>query len=191
MLLMGDEVRRTQRGNNNAYCQDNEISWLDWTLLERHRDLHRFVKTLVRQRVELGHTLGVEDQTLNELLREAAIQPHGVTLNRPDLGPESHSVAVTAQGRRGPVLFHVMFNAYWEPLAFELPRLIPGVHGCWRRWIDTYRDAPEDIHDGLGPSVETPSYTVQARSLVVLFALGGDGTLPAGLTPRPGAGSPS
>ena len=46
MLLMGDEVRRTQRGNNNAYCQDNEISWFDWTLLERHRDLHRFVKTL-------------------------------------------------------------------------------------------------------------------------------------------------
>ena len=54
MLLMGDEVRRTQRGNNNAYCQDNEISWFDWTLLERHRDLHRFVKTLVRQRVMLG-----------------------------------------------------------------------------------------------------------------------------------------
>ena len=84
-----------------------------------------------------------------------------------------------------------MFNAYWEPLAFELPPLTPGVHGCWRRWIDTYRDAPEDIHDGLGPSVEGPSYTVQARSLVVLFALGGDGTLPPGLTPRPSAGGSS
>ena len=71
MLLMGDEVRRTQRGNNNAYCQDNEISWFDWTLLERHRDLHRFVKTLVRQRVMLGETLGVEGVSLNEFLREA------------------------------------------------------------------------------------------------------------------------
>jgi pullulanase/glycogen debranching enzyme len=44
MLLMGDQVRRAQRGNNNAYCQDNEISWFDWSLLEKHRDIHRFVK---------------------------------------------------------------------------------------------------------------------------------------------------
>ena len=43
MILMGDEVRRTQRGNNNAYCQDNEISWFDWTLVEKHADVHRFV----------------------------------------------------------------------------------------------------------------------------------------------------
>ena len=48
MLLMGDEVRRTQRGNNNAYCQDNEISWFDWTLVEKHADLHRFVKSSSR-----------------------------------------------------------------------------------------------------------------------------------------------
>ena len=54
MLLMGDEVRRTQRGNNNAYCQDNEISWFDWTLLEQHRDLHRFVKMLIAHRLHAG-----------------------------------------------------------------------------------------------------------------------------------------
>ncbi|MFN2186112.1 MAG: glycogen debranching protein GlgX, partial [Anaerolineae bacterium] len=54
MLLMGDEVRRTQRGNNNAYCQDNEISWFDWTLLEKHADLHRFVQHLVRFRLGLS-----------------------------------------------------------------------------------------------------------------------------------------
>src|SRR4029450_7867177 len=46
MILMGDEVRRTQRGNNNAYCQDNEISWFDWTLVKKHADLHRFVRLL-------------------------------------------------------------------------------------------------------------------------------------------------
>ena len=51
MLLMGDEMRRTQRGNNNAYCQDNEVSWLDWSLLDRHRDLHRFVKMLIAHRL--------------------------------------------------------------------------------------------------------------------------------------------
>src|SRR6478609_8658681 len=51
MLLMGDEMRRTQRGNNNAYCQDNETSWLDWSLLDRHPDLHRFVRLLIAHRL--------------------------------------------------------------------------------------------------------------------------------------------
>jgi len=171
MLLMGDEVRRTQRGNNNAYCQDNEISWFDWALLDRHRDLHRFVKTLVHQRLLVGDTLGVDGRTLNELLRDADIQPHGVRLNKPDLSPESHSLAVTIRGNGRVAPFHAMFNAYWEPLTFELPRPGPEVHDCWRRWIDTYREAPDDICDGLGPPVEGPSYTVQARSLVVLVAL--------------------
>jgi glycogen operon protein len=54
MLLMGDEVRRTQRGNNNAYCQDSDISWFDWSLLERHADIHRFVKMLVGFRQRRG-----------------------------------------------------------------------------------------------------------------------------------------
>ena len=174
MLLMGDEVRRTQCGNNNAYCQDNEISWFDWSLLERHRDLHRFVKTLIGQRLLIGGAPGVQGVILNEILREAEVQPHGVRLNRPDLSAESHSLAATVRGPGGVVLFHLMFNAYWEPLSFELPRLTPGVHQCWRRWIDTYRDAPDDIYDEpLAPSVEGPRYPVQARSGVVLFAMRG------------------
>ena len=178
MLLMGDEVRRTQRGNNNAYCQDNEISWFDWTLLERHRDLHRFVKTLVRQRLMLTKELGVEGVSLNELLRSADIQPHGVRLNEPDLGPESHSLAVTVRDRRRAVMLHVMFNAYWEPLIFELPSPAPGVGNRWRRWIDTYCNAPDDVCDEpLASPVEGPIYTVQARSLVALFAVGKDETL--------------
>jgi isoamylase len=178
MLLMGDEVRRTQRGNNNAYCLDNEISWFDWTLLERRRDLHRYVKTLVRQRLMLGKELGVEGLSLNELLRSAEIQPHGVRLHEPDLNPWSHSLAVTVRPWRRAVSLHVMFNAYWQPLTFNLPRPEPGVHGCWRRWIDTARDAPDDVCEGpLAPAVESPSYTTEARSLVVLFALGESATL--------------
>jgi glycogen operon protein len=186
---MGDEVRRTQRGNNNAYCQDNEISWFDWTLLERHRDLHRFVTTLVGQRLMLSDMIGVEGVSLNELLRRAEIRPHGVRLNEPDPSPESHSLALTVQDRRQPVTFHVMFNAYWEPLAFEVPPLGPGAHEPWRRWIDTARDAPDDIRDGPpAPSVEGLSYTAQPRSLVVLFALRGDGALGPRLAVRPTGG---
>jgi len=171
-LLMGDEVRRTQRGNNNGYCQDNEISWFDWTLLEAHRGLHRFVKTLVHQRLMLGNELGVEGLSLNEILREAEIQLHGVNLNRPDLSPESHSLAITVRGKGRTALFHAMFNSYWEALIFELPSIGAGLDQTWRRWIDTHQDAPHDIYDWPGgPAVEGTSYTLQARSLVLLFAV--------------------
>jgi glycogen operon protein len=178
MLLMGDEVRRTQHGNNNAYCQDNEISWFDWALVDRHRDLHRFVKTLVGQRLMLGKELGIEGVSLNELLQQADIHAHGVRLNEPDLSPDSHSVAFTVRNKRRAVMFHVMFNAYWAPLTFELPKPGPAVGTGWRRWIDTYRDAPDDVCDSPpASSVESGSYAVQARSLVVLFALGADEAL--------------
>ena len=172
MLLMGDEVRRTQQGNNNAYCQDNEIGWFDWTLLDRHGDLHRFVKTLIGQRLMLGKELGIEGVSLNELLRQGEIRVHGVRLDEPDLSPVSHSVAFTVRNKPRGVTFHAMFNAYWEALAFELPHPGPEPGACWRRWIDTWRDSPEDVCDSAPASaVESTSYTVQARSLVVLFAL--------------------
>ncbi len=170
MLLMGDEMRRTQLGNNNAYCQDNEISWLDWTLLDRHRDVHRFVRALIGQRLMIGAEPDLQNASLNDILRQAEIQPHGINVNQPDLSAESHSLAVTVRGLGGAALFHAMFNAYWEPLTFELPRLTSPVHEWWRRWIDTYRDAPEDIREDLGAVVTSARYTVQARSLVVLVA---------------------
>ena len=170
MLLMGDEVRRTQRGNNNAYCQDNDISWFDWTLVERYPDLHRFVKTLIRRRRLLGDTPDIDSLSLNQILREAEIQPHGVRLGAPDLSADSHSLAVTVRGPGGASLFHVDVQRLLGTADLRTP--LPGPQGPrrWRRWIDTYRDAPEDISDDLGPSAEGPGYTVHARSLVVLSA---------------------
>jgi isoamylase len=75
MLQMGDEMRRSQRGNNNAYCQDNEVGWLDWSLLDRHRDLQQFVQKLIAHRLRALGT-GSEEAfglSLNELLRHAEI----------------------------------------------------------------------------------------------------------------------
>src|SRR5262249_2466372 len=71
MLLMGDEVRRTQRGNNNAYCQDNETSWFDWTLLAKHADVHRFVTLLNAGRVFRDPEPERQRISLNKLLRGA------------------------------------------------------------------------------------------------------------------------
>ena len=127
MLLMGDEVRRTQRGNNNAYCHDGDISWFDWTLLEQHPDIHRFVKMLnaFRQRRDVVAEEAV--LSLNELLRRSQIAWHGVALERPDWGDPSHSLAFTLRSLRGRFLLHVMLNAYWEPLTFEMPPLPPDI----------------------------------------------------------------
>jgi isoamylase len=141
MILMGDEVRYTQGGNNNAYCQDNETSWFDWTLLEKHADVHRFLKLLTARRL-LRHTEHELDRmSLNRLIREANKAWHGVRLNQPDWSDHSHSVAFTAEIRREKLLFHLILNAYWEPLDFELPPAANGNTNPWRRWIDTAGDA--------------------------------------------------
>src|SRR5207342_984342 len=69
MILMGDEVRHTQGGNNNAYCQDNETSWFDWSLVEKHADVHRFVRLLLERRLLRDMDAKLQRTSLNELLK--------------------------------------------------------------------------------------------------------------------------
>jgi glycogen operon protein len=169
MILMGDEVRRSQQGNNNAYCQDNEISWFDWSLADKHADTHRFVKQLIHFRQNLPVPEERRGLTLNELIRRARFRWHGIELGKPDWGNDSHTVAFTIHVRRN--WFHMMLNAYWEKLVFELPPL-PG-HGanCWRRVIDTYLEPPEDFcRPSEAPAVDAHNYPVQPRSVVMLMA---------------------
>ena len=177
MISMGDEVRRTQQGNNNAYCQDNETSWFDWTLVAKHADVHRFVTLLNARRLLRG--LGSERNrlSLNQVLREANKVWSGVKLGQPDWGDSSHSLAITAEDRKEKLLFHVILNAYWEPLEFELPRVSGDQRNAWRRWIDTTLDSPNDIVEWeTAPPVAGRSYRAGPRSVVVLFARLGDGT---------------
>jgi glycogen operon protein len=169
MLLMGDEVRRTQRGNNNAYCHDSDISWLDWTLLERHADIHRFVKMLTAFRKRRDLVAEQTPVTLNEMLHRAHVEWHGVALNRPDWGSHSHSLAFSLRSLRQRFVLHGMFNAYWEPLTFELPPPLADSPGSWRRCLDTALASPDDINIfELAPVVSTSSYLVQPRSVVLL-----------------------
>jgi glycogen operon protein len=171
MLLMGDEVRRTQRGNNNAYCQDDEISWFDWTLPDKHPDVYRFVKELIHFRLHRGAPKRDYDMTLTEVLHKANIQWHGIKLNRPDWGDSSHTLAFTVRRMSGELIFHVMLNAYWEPLSFDLPPLAPAFDPGWRRWLDTFLESPEDIcAESEAPAVAGESYLVQPRSVAVLYA---------------------
>jgi glycogen operon protein len=171
MMLMGDEVRRTQGGNNNAYCQDNETSWFDWTLVAKRADVHRFVTLLNARRVLRDDAHERERVALSEFLRKAQITWHGVELDRPDWRPSSHSIAFTAKATVDRVSFHVLLNAYWEALEFELPPLTEGGRDSWRRWIDTALDSPDDIVEWeRAPLVPGRAYRAEPRSVVVLIA---------------------
>jgi isoamylase len=171
MLLMGDEMRRTQNGNNNAYCQDNETSWLDWSLLERHAEIHRFVRGLIRIRnlresVQHDHRL-----TLAELMERVHVQLHGVRLGLPDTAHTSHSLAVTASSLSGDLLMHFALNAYWEPLDFELPTLPAQHRSGWLRIIDTARPSPHDLVElAEAEGAIGAKHRVEPRSVVVMFA---------------------
>ena len=168
MIVMGDEVRRTQRGNNNAYCQDNELSWFDWDLLSRHADLHRFVKLLIARRLLRNVELERRRVSLSEMLREANKAWHGVKLNQPDWSAWSHSVAFGAELPGQGLRLYLILNAYWEPLDFELPPTV-GVN-AWRRWIDTALDPPDEIMEWqMAPPVADGTYHVGPRSVAVLY----------------------
>jgi glycogen operon protein len=160
MLLMGDEVRRTQRGNNNAYCLDDETTWFDWSAVARHADIHRFVRQLVVFRTARALPLERFDMTLNELITQHRIEWHGVTLGEPDWGDVSHSLAATMHFDADRVALHFMINAYWEALAFAIPQLDEN-HAQWRCCVDTFRPSPADI------CVWSESETVQGQTLIL------------------------
>ena len=168
MLTMGDEMRRSQGGNNNAYCQDNETSWLDWSLLERHADVHRFVRVFNQFRQDRHTSRHGDRLTLQQLLDRTPIEWHGVELLCPDWSDSSHSLAFTLKSLSGRMLVHGMLNAYWEPLRFQLP-LAPEPARLWRRFIDTALASPHDVcHWADGVAHMENTYLVQPRSLVLL-----------------------
>jgi len=164
-------VRRTQGGNNNAYCQDNETSWFDWELLAKRADVHRFVTLLNARRRLRKFEPKNQRMTLNQLLRGANSAWHGVKLGQPDWGTTSHSIALTVEIPMEKIFVHLIFNAYWQPLDFELPRLDSVGENPWRRWIDTALDSPHDIIDWETAQL-VPGYTYRAesRSVAALFA---------------------
>ncbi|HEX5152550.1 MAG TPA: glycogen debranching protein GlgX [Parafilimonas sp.] len=169
MILMGDEVRRTQYGNNNAYCQNNELGWFDWSLLEKHPDIHRFVKHVIHARLQRDVSKSEYSMNLNQLLSTASFTMHGIKLNQPDWSHCSHSIAFTSRSFSGSVVLHSMLNAYHEALEFELPRLDNTY--AWKRWVDTALDSPDDICNWNDVAViVNERYLVQPRSVVILVA---------------------
>lgn len=170
MLLMGDEVRRTQGGNNNAYCQDNPVSWFDWDLVRGHADILRFFRLMIAFRRR--HSTFRSSHFFTGRANERGIPDvawHGCKLGKPGFDdPYGRALAFTLGGVGDEPDLHVMMNMYWEPLEFEIPD-IPG--RCWRKAVETAATSPADIFEaGQEPLFPFDRCTVAPRSIVVLIA---------------------
>jgi glycogen operon protein len=138
-------------------------------LLERHADVHRFVRLLIEGRLGSRAELGL---SLNRFLRQARIHWHGVRLGEPDWSDDSHALAATVWGQDERIVVHFMVNAWREALEFQVPNPPPEVRAGWVRWLDTARGSPEDIR----PLAEAPphganSYRVAPHSVAALVGV--------------------
>ncbi len=164
MLLGGDEFRRTQRGNNNAYCQDNEISWYDWRLVERNSEIHRFTRAMIAFR-RIHPVLRMESFYTDADLRW--FNPGGLTPDWSDR--DERTLGCLVFGRDEPDIC-VLFNAGGEPVSFSLPAAPGG--GAWHLVADTFHDAPQDVFEaGEEPLLENQNfYRLGPRASAILLA---------------------
>lgn len=171
MILAGDEIRRTQKGNNNAYCQDNEISWFDWTLLQKNHHLLRFWRQMIQFRkyhptLQSPHYFSGNEMNERGL---ADISWHGCQLNSPGWDdPQSHVLAFTLGGFNGASDLHVMANMYHETLRFEIPSL---QDRQWYKAVDTALEPPLDFpENGQESLIKDSVYPVTGRSICVFIS---------------------
>lgn len=178
MVLGGDEFLRTQLGNNNGYCQDNPISWFDWSLVEEHADMVRFFRKLMafrrahpvlrRRRFLAGTDHG------DDLLRDVCWQ--GIDGEPADWLPSSRALAVQLNGEKEEFDgdyddndVYIMINGHGDERSFVLPR--PPAARQWYRVVDTSLSSPDDIVDeGNEVRLEGKSYPVRGRSVVVCIS---------------------
>ncbi|MBN2475190.1 MAG: glycogen debranching protein GlgX [Pirellulales bacterium] len=161
-LSHGDEFARTQQGNNNAYCQDNEISWVDWSLAEKNADLLRFARMMIALRKQYF--------ALNREEFINRISWHGTQIGDPDWTGKSRTLAFQLHGwHRQPDLY-VMFNAHWDWQHFRLPP--HEGQWQWRRLADTGLVSPNDItgEDDAVPLTPADHYHMGPRSTVILIS---------------------
>ncbi|MDR2479649.1 MAG: glycogen debranching enzyme, partial [Treponema sp.] len=185
MILGGDEIARTQNGNNTAYCQDNGISWYAWTLLEKNRGLYRFVKEMISFRLRHPGFMRPEfytgrDGNYNAIPDISWFNEKGVA---PDWDKIGYCLALQINGRRADVLrdkddadFFIMFNAGLDPVVFYVTAA--GDRKTWFRAVDTSFNSPNDILPA-GTEAVLPNqhkYTVKARSMAILISKSAQGT---------------
>jgi len=164
MLLGGDEFRRTQGGNNNAYCQDNETSWIDWTCLERHQEIHRFARGMIAFRA--AHPVLSKEQ----FYTDAGIHWLGPRQEPPTWADPRCKALACLIHEDGQNMLFLMFNAGMVETGFGLPPLARGFG--WHLAVDSSRLAPQDLFAPGEEAIwdESKTYRVAARSSAILLA---------------------
>ena len=170
MFVMGDEVRRTQGGNNNAWCQDNPSGWFDWSQTETEAGMLRFWSELIafRKSHPAVHRARFFSGAINERGMKD-ISWHGTQLDQPGWNdPNARALAWTVAGSLAQSDIHVMVNMYWEPLTFEVPQIN---ERAWYKAVDTALPSPQDINaPGKEVLVNSTRVEVSGRSIVVLIS---------------------
>ena len=168
MILAGDEVHRTQNGNNNAWCQDNETSWFDWSLTQKNADMLRFTREMIQLRkrhpsLQRRQFLKGEPEAGNNL---PDIEWQGIENEPPWDDPTAHFLRFTLAGRsEDEPHLHVIMNMGTETQTVRVPNL---EQGLWHLAVDTSQPPPKDIYPpGEQPAVGD-TYKVMSRSVVVL-----------------------
>jgi isoamylase len=161
LFLGGDELRRTQGGNNNAFCQDNEISWYNWEMLEKNSEVFRFAKEMIFFRKSHSALREVKFYT------DKDIDWYGPEAGQADWGYDNRSLACAIHGDHE--LF-IMFHAGFEEKRFVMPAPAAGFR--WFRVVDTARAHPDDICTTGREEVLSPQDTcvLEKRSMVILVA---------------------
>jgi glycogen operon protein len=174
MFLSGDEVLHTQKGNNNVYCQDNELSWFDWSLVEKNRDMLRFIKELIalrRRHPNLNRREFLSgEQVSGRVLPDIAW--HGYRLDEPlwfDFSAQYLAYTLAGQSD-GEEDLHVILNMSERTVEASLPE-IPG--RLWHLALDTSRMGPDDIMpSNQQKALESSSYQISGRMVAVFEARG-------------------
>jgi isoamylase len=171
MLLMGDEAGRTQGGNNNSYCHDNDLSWMNWDVVEQEAELVRFFSKLFQFRHD--HPVLRSNRFFEHRDYVGSGNPdiafHGTLLHQPDWGGKC--VAYRLCGKHANPQdddIYVAMNMHWDGLPFQVPS--PPDGKSWRVAINTSMPSPEDIFAGGGPAIESQEVIVGGRSTLVLIA---------------------
>jgi glycogen operon protein len=161
-LLHGDEFGRTQKGNNNAYCQDNALSWVDWEFAQKNAGQLRFTQMMIALRKR--HFALSREQFVNR------VTWHGTRVGEPDWTGQQRTLAFQLHGWHGQPDLFVLFNAHWEWQKFHLPP--HDGRWRWKRLVDTNLPAPDDIVEEKDAVALRPGdhYVAAPRSAVILTA---------------------
>jgi glycogen operon protein len=169
LLLMGDEVRKTQSGNNNAYCHDSVMNWFDWSLTTKNKDLFLFTKKLIHftrtHQIFSWSSPWIKGGNFGASI----IDWHGIEPSKPDFGENSLTLSFTLKDFWYNSYYHIIINSFWQSINFNLPHYNNATK--WEVVVDTSQDSPKDFNaPGSGVFVQGNKFLAADRSFVILYA---------------------